>query len=73
MPDQTAGGQQPRIADATRQEEEREAKRAPGADRDPTPEEEAAAERQHVDPKVRANVEEAVERGAKQKGEGRIP
>lgn len=73
MPEQTAGGQQPRIADATRQEEEREAKRAAGADRAPTPEEEAAAEGQQVDPDVRENVREAVERGANQKGEGRIP
>jgi hypothetical protein len=40
----------------------------------PTPEEEQAAERAPAeDPAVAENYEEAMERGAKQKGEGRIP
>jgi len=42
------------------------------ADRMPTPEEEAAVERSGpVDPKVAESYEEALERGAAQKGEGK--
>lgn len=44
------------------------------ADRPPTPEEEAAAERAGpVDPAVAEAYEDALERGANQEGEGRIP
>lgn len=38
----------------------------------PTPEEEQAAERNSVDPEVAETYQEMTERGAKQKGEGRI-
>lgn len=53
--------------------EDREAKdQAHAADRMPTPEEEAAAERSGpLDPKVAESYEEAIERGAAQKGEGK--
>ena len=44
------------------------------ADRPPTVDEEAAAESaEPVDPEVAQAYEEAMERGAKQEGEGRIP
>ena len=44
------------------------------ADREPTAEEEAAAERSGpVDPEVAEAYKEANERGAAQEGEGRIP
>jgi hypothetical protein len=40
----------------------------------PTPEEEKAAERAPAEsPEVAENYEEAMERGARQKGEGRLP
>lgn len=42
------------------------------ADREPTPEEEAAAEDLELDPEVAEEYKEAIERGANQKGEGRI-
>lgn len=42
------------------------------ADRQPTPEEVEAAEKLQVDPKVAEEYKEAIERGADQKGEGRI-
>lgn len=58
--------------------ETREAERAaadiePGAPQVPTPEEEAAAERNTVSPGVAENYQEMTERGANQEGEGRIP
>jgi hypothetical protein len=44
------------------------------ADREPTEDEEAAAERAgDVDPAVAAAYKDAIERGAAQEGEGRIP
>ena len=51
---------------------ERDAQRAPGADRMPTPEEERAAERAMMPAGAAQAYEEALERGATQKGEGRI-
>ena len=55
--------------------EDREAMDAPhAADRPPTPDEEEAAERAGpVDPEAAAAYKEAIERGANQEGEGRIP
>ena len=51
----------------------KEAKAEHDADRPPTPEEEALADQNRLDPKVAKAFEEANERGAAQKGEGRIP
>ena len=65
MPDRT------RPSDATRSEEAREAGKAHDAGRDPTPDEEAAAERNSVDPETRKGYEEMLQRGADQKGEGK--
>jgi hypothetical protein len=56
----------------TRAAEREEADAPHASDREPTPEEEAAAKDLEVDPKVAENYEEMAERGAKQKGEGRI-
>jgi hypothetical protein len=39
----------------------------------PTPEEEQTADSLELDPEVAKNYEEMAERGANQKGEGRIP
>ena len=61
-----------KITDATRQADRREAQVRGGADREPTPEEEALADENSPDPEVAQSFEEAAERGAKQKGEGRI-
>jgi hypothetical protein len=67
MPDRT------NPSPATRDEEAREARVPPGASEVPTPEEEAAAESNPVDPEVAEHEREMTERGAHQKGEGRIP
>jgi hypothetical protein len=42
-----------------------------GADRPPTPEEEAKAEENELDPDAARRYKEALERGAAQEGEGR--
>ena len=52
--------------------DEQDARAAHQADRMPTPDEEAAAERNTVDPDVAEAYEEAAERGANVKGEGQI-
>jgi hypothetical protein len=41
------------------------------ADRPPTPDEEAAAERNQLDPDVAESYKDAMERGAAQEGEGK--
>ena len=67
------------MADRTKPNEQtRDAERADasvhsGADRMPTPEEEASADALEPDPEVAKNYEEMAERSANQKGEGRIP
>jgi hypothetical protein len=43
------------------------------ADREPTPEEEAVADKHPLDPEAAKAYEEAIERGANLKGEGEIP
>jgi hypothetical protein len=58
-------------SDTTRSEESHEASKAHEAGRGPTPEEEAAAEKNSVDPKTREAYEEMLEKGANQQGEGR--
>ncbi len=62
-----------RVSDETRQAERREAQMPADAGRMPTPAEEQAAEQNDVDPAVAQAEKEATERGANQKGEGRIP
>ncbi len=56
----------------TVQADESDARAAHQADRMPTPEEEAAAERNRLDPDVAQAYGEAVERGANVQGEGQI-
>jgi hypothetical protein len=57
---------------ATKAEERQDAHVPAGADREPTPEESALAEEHSVDPKAAEHEREMAERGANQKGEGRI-
>jgi hypothetical protein len=57
----------------TRQAERAEAGTEAGADRMPTPDEERVADSLESDPEVAEHYEEMAERGANQKGEGRIP
>ena len=59
--------------DETRAAERDDAERRAGADREPTPEEEARAESEQPDPAVAEHEREMAERGANQKGEGRLP
>lgn len=68
MSDQDPEATSPETVDA----DEHDARAAHGADRMPTPEEEAAAERNTLDPEVAKAYEEAAERGANVKGEGEI-
>ena len=51
---------------------ERDARREPGPDRPPTPEEEQAAERAQMPAGTAEHYQEMAERGAHQQGEGRI-
>jgi len=57
----------------TRAEERREAKDTADAGREPTPEEEEAADLNEPDEEVAEHYREMTERGANQKGEGRVP
>ena len=58
---------------ATREEEARETRVRAGAPETPTAEEEQAAESNRLDPEVGEHEREMNERGANQKGEGRVP
>jgi hypothetical protein len=58
--------------DVTRQADRDALKAEHGAFEEPTPDEEAAAERNTVSPEAAAHNKEMVERGANQQGEGRI-
>jgi hypothetical protein len=58
---------------ATRKAEQAEAHAEHHSDRAATPEEEAAAESHELDPDIAEREEEMLERGANQKGEGRLP
>ncbi len=62
-----------RPSEATRTEEEQDALRHAGPDREPTPEELKLAEDLELDPEVARNYKEMTERGADQQGEGRVP
>ncbi len=67
-------GERTRPSRATRATEEEDEQVTAHADGLPTPEEEAAAQRGRVDdPEAAEAYKEAIERGARQKGEGRIP
>jgi len=59
--------------EATREAERAEADTPARPDEMPTPEEERRADKGKVDPSVREHAEEMAERGANQKGEGRVP
>jgi hypothetical protein len=58
-------------SDVTRAEEAEQASKSHDAGRGPTPEEEAAADGNTVDPATREGYEEMLERGAHQQGEGK--
>jgi hypothetical protein len=60
-------------SDATREAEREDAETKAHADREPTPDEEKLAEGTKADPEVAEHYEEMAERGANQKGEGRLP
>lgn len=62
-----------RPTDETVDEEEAEARHEHEPDRPPTPEEEEAADKQGSGPSVAGHEKEMQERGAHQKGEGRLP
>jgi hypothetical protein len=63
-----------RPSDTTRHAEEADALAHATPDKLPTKEEEEAAERSgDLDPEVERSYDEALHRGADQKGEGRIP
>ena len=57
----------------TREAERAEAKKGAAADREPTPEEEKIADSLELDPDVAEHEREMLERGAHQKGEGKLP
>jgi hypothetical protein len=61
-----------KLSDATHEADRRDAMKHAEADRMPTPEEEELAEQQTLDPETVAHEKEMAERGAHQKGEGRI-
>ena len=62
-----------RPTDPTRQSEVRVARAEHPPGRDPTPDEENAAEQHRTDAAVAEHYREMTERGANQKGEGRLP
>jgi hypothetical protein len=61
-----------KLSDETHEAGRRDAMRHGGADRMPTSDEERLAEQHDPDPDTAAHEEEMAERGARQKGEGRI-
>jgi hypothetical protein len=62
-----------KISPETREADRTDARAAHDADREPTPDEEAAAPgHDDLDPEAAENYREAAERGAKARGEGRI-
>jgi len=66
-------GPETRPSAETRDAERDEAAAPHDADRAPTKDEEAAAEGNSLDPETAEHYEEMAERGASQKGEGRVP
>ena len=61
-----------RVSDETKAAERREATMPADAGGEPTPEEAAAAEQNELDPQVAKSNQEALERGANARGEGRV-
>jgi hypothetical protein len=57
----------------TRDAERKDAEATARADRMPTDEEERLADEQELDEDVAEHAEEMYERGARQRGEGRVP
>ncbi len=68
-----AGRKRTRPSKDTVKEERLEAKAKADAGREPTPDEEEAADRNERDERVSEHYEEMIERGAVQEGEGRLP
>jgi hypothetical protein len=62
-----------RPSDETRAAERDEAEQRAAADRAPTPDEEARADARPLGEGVSEHEREMADRGAKQKGEGRLP
>jgi hypothetical protein len=63
-----------RPSGATRAEEEKDARVESGADTDTDASDaDRAPTREDLDPRVAESYEEAIERGAEQRGEGRLP
>jgi hypothetical protein len=62
-----------RPSDRTRATEAEDAGTPARADREPTPEEAKIADGLELDPEVSEHEKEMAERGANQKGEGRLP
>ena len=62
-----------RPSSETRKAEADEAQTTAHADREATPEEAALADAHELDPEVAEHEKEMAERGARQKGEGRVP
>lgn len=67
------GDQPTRPNRETRATEREEAERTAGADRAPTPEEEREAESRPLGEGVAEHERDMAERGANQKGEGKVP
>ena len=64
--------QEEKLNDATHEADQRDAKVAAHADREPTPDEERLAEKNKLDPEEAKKIDEQYKRGANAKGEGRI-
>ena len=73
MAERSKPSKQSRPSEATRATEREDAKRTAGPDRQPNEEEIALTEDLEVDPDTREHYKEMAERGAKQRGEGRLP
>ena len=68
-----ADAPQQKISDETKAADRADAQAAHEPDRMPTPDEERKAEEHDLDPEAAENYKEMAERGANQKGEGRVP
>lgn len=64
--------QQERLSDATHDADRRDAQADHDPDRMPTPEEEQFADELELDESVAEHEREMLDRGARQKGEGRV-
>lgn len=70
---QSSDFRDPSARDEAHRANERDYQRPPGPDRMPTAEEERLAEEQELPPGTAEHYREMAERGAHQRGEGRIP